>query len=509
LRLDEDFCVAKNAAGSSIFKKSSKELSVVLSREQKHIVIILVLGALLSTLNQTLINPALPSIMAELQISAGTAQYLVSGFTLVNAVTIAVSAFLMDKFSTRKLFISMFALFFVGSLMAGWGVNFAVLLIGRTLQAVCAGVMMPLSMTVLLLIFPKDKRGSAMGMYSFVIMFAPAIGPVVSGVLTDNAGWHVMFLIMAALAAVTLLFAIFKLKNFGETKPVKLDKISVALSSIGLGALLFGFTELGSSDTLFTAAIGIVVGAVALVFFSFRQLKSEVPFLQISVLGEKQFRMGAIIMMLMSASLASAAATLPLYIQNILGHSATISGTVMMPGALVGAITGYFAGTLYDKFGARWLSIAGVSLVVLGSVGMAFFGMETSITFMIVVYCVRSIGLMFGNTPINIWSIAKLPDSLLNHGNAVQSTLRQVGSSLGVAITVAAMTLVTSLSSGRGEKAAQLYGINVAYWLAVGIAAISLILVIIQIKDNEAPTPIPYRSSGLVTKEPKLDGNRS
>jgi EmrB/QacA subfamily drug resistance transporter len=457
----------------------------LLTKQQKLIVVVLVVGALLSTLNQTLINPALPSIMADLGVSAGRAQYLISGFTLVNAVVIAISAFLMDRFTTRQLFFAMFGLFLAGSLLAGWGANFAMLLAGRALQAVCAGVMMPLSMTVLLLIFPRDRRGSAMGMYSFVIMFAPAIGPVVSGVLTDVAGWHVMFLVMAGLAAVTLLFAVFKLDNYGSTKPVELDKVSVLLSSLGLAALLFGFTELGSTDTLMRATVAIAVGAVTLVFFSLRQLKSDDPFLQIRVLGERQFRMGAVILMLMAASLASITATLPIYIQNVLGHSATISGTVMMPGAIVGAITGYFAGTLYDKFGARYLSIIGVGLVTLGSVGLAFFGMETSITFMIVVYCVRSIGLMFGNTPLNIWAIAKLPDNLLNHGNAVQSTLRQVGSSLGVAIMVAVMTLVTSLSSDLGVKEAQLRGIVAAYWLAVGIAAISLSLVVINVKDSK------------------------
>lgn len=156
-----------------------------MGKGQKATVIVLICGAFLSVLNQTLMNPAIPSVMAELNITAATAQWLVSGFTLVNAIVVAVSAFLMDRFSTRKLFIAVFSLFFVGSLLAAWGINFPVLLAGRILQAICAGVMLPMSMTVLLLIFPHEKRGSAMGMYNFVIMFAPAMGPAISGILTD------------------------------------------------------------------------------------------------------------------------------------------------------------------------------------------------------------------------------------------------------------------------------------------------------------------------------------
>ncbi|MDR2087836.1 MAG: DHA2 family efflux MFS transporter permease subunit [Clostridiales Family XIII bacterium] len=451
-------------------------------------------GAFLSVLNQTLINPALPSIMVELGVNATTVQYLVSGFTLVNAIVIAISAFLMDKFSTRKLFLSIFGLFLIGSLLAAFGANFALLLAGRVLQAICAGVMMPLSMTILLLVFPREKRGSAMGMYSFVIMFAPAIGPVISGVLTDTIGWRVMFLGMAAISAPIMLLAAAGLKNVGETKPVAFDKPSVALSSVGLFALLCGFSALGSASTLIFAAVAVVVGAAVLFFFARRQLKLENPFLQIRVLADARFRMGTVAMMLIAVSLAAGAVTLPIYIQTVRGMSATVSGMIMMPGAVLGAFAGYFSGKLYDRFGARYLVIIGVSMVALGAFGMAMFGFDTPLAFMVAAYCILSVGLMFANAPVSIWAIGKLPDSILHHGNAVLSTLRQAASTLGVAVMVSVMSLVTALSAVRGAVRSQLMGINAAYWLSFGIALVCLVLVIVKVRGGNESDPDAERT---------------
>lgn len=451
---------------------------------QKATVIVLICGAFLSVLNQTLINPAIPSIMSELKINATTAQWLVSGFTLVNAIVVAVSAFLMDRFATRKLFIAVFGLFLAGSLLAAWGINFPVLLAGRILQAICAGVMLPMSMTVLLLIFPHEKRGSAMGMYNFVIMFAPAMGPAISGILTDITGWHVMFLIMAVLAVIVILLAIFAMKNSGDTKQVTLDKISIAESSLGLFCLLYGFSMIDKVETMLVAGILIVLGVGILLVFARRQFKLTEPFLELRVLFDKQFRNGIVISMLISASLAAVSLTLPIYVQTVRGFSATISGLVMVPGSILGAIGGYFAGNLHDKFGARYLSIAGVALLLLGSFGMAMWGFKTSITLMIIVYCARSFGLMLANTPINIWSISTLPDEILHHGNAVSSAMRQVASTFGVALMVSTMSLATNLFADNNPAKSQLAGIHAAFYLSIAIAAISLVLVIVKVKDR-------------------------
>jgi DHA2 family multidrug resistance protein-like MFS transporter len=465
---------------------------------QKATVIVLICGAFLSVLNQTLMNPAIPSIMVELKINAITAQWLVSGFTLVNAIVVTVSAFLMDRFPTRKLFIAAFILFLVGSLLAAWGRNFPILLAGRILQAICAGVMLPMSMTVLLLIFPHEKRGSAMGMYNFVIMFAPAMGPAISGILTDITGWHIMFLIMAVLAAIVIILAIVMIKNNDDTKQVTLDKISIAESSLGLFCLLYGFSMFGKVETMLIAGVLIILGVGILFAFARRQFKLAEPFLELRVLFDKQFRYGIVISMMISMSLASVSLTLPIYVQTVRGLSATISGLVMVPGSILGAIGGYFAGNLHDKFGARYLSIAGVALLSLGSFGMAMWGFTTPVALMIVVYCAQSFGLMLANTPINIWSISTLPDEILHHGTAVLSSMRQVALTFGVALMVSIMSLTTYLFADDNPVKSQLTGIHAAFFLSIAIACISLVLVIVKVKDN--------RKIVVVSKSENEDG---
>jgi EmrB/QacA subfamily drug resistance transporter len=455
-------------------------------------------GAFLSVLNQTLVVPALPAIMLETGVSATTAQWLVSGFTLVNAIVIAISAFLMDRFPTKKLFIAIFVLFLAGSLLAAWGYNFGVLLAGRVLQAVCAGVMLPFSTTILLLVFPYEKRGSAMGMMSLIIMFAPAIGPVVSGVLTDNVGWRFMFLIMAALAVVVIVSAAVSMKNFGRTKDVSLDKLSITLSSAGLFLLLYAFSVIGHAETLPMAVVMIAGAAVALTLFARRQLKSDRPFLRIRVLANKRFRVGTIITMIIMVSLTAATITIPIYVQTVRGLSATLSGTVMMPGALVGALCGYFAGRLYDRFGARAVSVTGVALVAAGSAAMMLFDFDTSAAFITVSYAVRSAGLMLANTPINIWSLSELDDEVLHHGNAVSSTLRQTAATLGTAGMISAMTLSATWFASRGEAESQLVGILTTYFLSLLVAMTALIMVLVYVKK-------PLRRPSTSVKSYELD----
>jgi EmrB/QacA subfamily drug resistance transporter len=442
------------------------------------------MGALLSLLNQTLLNPMLPSIMADTHVDATTAQWLASGFTLVNAIVIAITAFLMDRFTTRKLFISSFVLFLIGSILGAWGPNFGVLLAGRLLQAICGGVMIPMTMTILLLFYPAKKRGSAMGMFSLVIMVAPAIGPALSGVVTDSLGWHMLFALMAVLAVVILVTAIAFLQNAGETKPVTLDKPSLLFCSFGLLFLLYGFSQLGHVETVALGVVLVVVGAVTLFFFTRRQLHMEQPFLEIGVLKNKRFLLGTIVLMILQASLASLALTLPLYIQTVRGMSATTSGLVMIPGAIFGAIAGYFSGRLYDKFGPYKVTIVGIVLLGVGSLMCVFFDMTTPVLFISASFAVRNVGLMLANTPLTTWSISKLSDKVLHHGNAVSNTLRQVAATLFIAIMISIMSLVTSVSEKHGNPQAELFGITATFIVSLGIVVVALVVVIVSMRGS-------------------------
>jgi len=455
-----------------------------MSNSVKTTVIIMIAGSFLSVLNQTLMNPMLPAVMQDLSINATTAQWLVSGFTLVNAITVAISAFLMDKFKKKHLFISAFLLFLIGSILAAYSPNFPVLLTGRFLQAICAGIMIPMSMTTLLTSFPPEKRGMAMGIYSFVVMFAPSIGPAIAGILTDLVGWHMPFVIIAILAAIIIIIALFVMNNEDTTKETKLDYPSVLYIIFGLFSFLYGLSIIGHSETFIQGLITIALGIILLIIFSKRQLSLQQPFLKVSLLKDKQFRRGVLALMLISASLTAATITLPLYVQQVRGLSATISGMIMMPGAIAGAISGFFAGRLADKFGSRILALIGIVFVIIGSVGMAFWGLYTSIALLIIIYCTRYIGLMLANTPINLWSISSLQSDELNHGNALSNTMRQIASTLGTVIMVTIMSLVTNLNLTNNDTNNQLQGIHATFYASIVIAAIALFIVYFNIKNK-------------------------
>ena len=475
-----------------------------MSRADKIVVAVMITGAFLSVLNQTQMAPALPAIMEELNVSANTVQWLVSGFTLVNAITVAISAFLMDKFRSKPLFLTAFALFVAGSLLAAWGPTFIVLLIGRFLQAICAGIMIPLSMTTLLLRFPLERRGFAMGLFSFVIMFGPAIGPAISGIVTDHIGWHFTFVAMAVMAVALIIIAAIFMQDDSTPKGATLDKLSVLLCTAGLFSLLYGFSMI--SYHLVIGIATLLAGAVILYFFARRQLTMLQPFLQIRVLGDNHFKIGVIVLMLISASLTAAAITLPLYVQQVRGLSATISGMVMMPGAILGAITGLFAGRLADRLGTRPLALIGITLVIIGSAGMILWGMATPVIVLVIIYCVRYIGLMLTNPPMNLWSISTLSDQSLNHGNAVSNTMRQVASTFGTALMVTLMTFVStsSLLATRvtdNQTGAQLAGIHATFYLSTIIGIVALLLIIKYVKR----TP-PYKVEDLNLEEMNLEG---
>lgn len=365
-------------------------------------VAVLLSGALLAVLNQTLLSPALPSIMAHLSVSATTVQWLTSGYSLTEAIIIPLSAYLIGRFSTRKLFLGGLGLFACGSLLAGFAPSFGILLMGRIMQAAATGAIMPMVFTLILLVFPREKRGAAMGLVGLVISFAPAIGPVVSGVLVDSVGWRYLFMIVAALTAVIIVVAAFCLENRGNFEKANFDKLSVVLSSLGMVCLLYGLSTFSSTENVALTVGLIIVGIALLVLFVRRQMRLEVPLLKVDVLRTRDYRSAVIIIAMLEAVLIGSGVLMPLYIQNVLGETATVSGLVMLPGAVLGAVCGLVAGRMFDRSGVRRIALTGgIALVASGFAMVFLFGPDTSVYLVSVVFAVLTMGLQMLMTPVN------------------------------------------------------------------------------------------------------------
>lgn len=459
-----------------------------LTRQQIVMLVIMIFGTFVTVLNQTVITPAQPSIMMEMGIDASTVQWLTTGFTLVNAIMIPVTAYLTDKHSTKVLYIISMGIFAIGSLMAGLAPNFAVLLVGRLLQAAGAGILMPMVMTVLMLTFPVERRGSAMGIFGIVIAFAPAIGPSVAGLVIDSYGWRLMFYAISLLIAIVILVSVFVLKKAEPLNPsAQLDKISVLLSTVGFGALLYGFSTIGSVGLNVADGIITLVGIVVLVLFFRRQLKMEQPMLNVRVLANRRFLIGTVIGMIVQASLLAAGVLMPIYLQSYMGYSATVSGLVIMPGAILMGIMNPFAGRLFDKYGPRVLSITGLVILTISTIGFATLNSSTDVVWLTIIYAIRMFSMSLINMPITTWAMNALDNKLLNHGTSVNNTLRQVSGSLGTALLVSIDTFVTGTASGTMSTVeAGILGVNAAFAAAVVLSAVALVLTILFVKNTPA-----------------------
>nr|WP_286201405.1 DHA2 family efflux MFS transporter permease subunit [Bacillus sp. ISL-4] len=451
---------------------------------------VLIIGAFLATFNQTIMSVAIPELMNDFNIKASTAQWLTTGYMLVNGVLIPITAFLIQRFSTRQLFQTSMIIFLAGTIVSAVASNFPVLLTGRLIQAAGAGIIMPLLMNVVLSLFPPEKRGSAMGYVGLAIIFAPAIGPTLTGYVLETFPWQAMFYGMIPFTIIVIICGFIYLKNVSEPVHSKVDFISVSLSTIGFGALMYGFSEAGNAGWSSTeVVVSLVIGILALVLFTWRQLISKNPLLNLRAFKYNMFTLTTLISIGVTMMMYADMMLLPLYLQNARGFTALESGILMLPGALLMGLLSPVVGKLFDRFGAKWLTIIGIAIIIISTFGFIDLTDSTSYTFLIVMSTVRRIGMAMFLMPVQTAGLNQLPSSLYAHGTAISNTIRQVAGAIGTALLVTVMTNSTSnhlqdLATGgaRGETQqhmvmeASIQGINDAYFVILIIGIFSLLL---------------------------------
>ncbi|CAC6370904.1 DHA2 family efflux MFS transporter permease subunit [Staphylococcus aureus] len=414
----------------------------------------LLFGMFIAILNQTLLNVALPKINTEFNISASTGQWLMTGFMLVNGILIPITAYLFNKYSYRKLFLVALVLFTIGSLICAISMNFPIMMVGRVLQAIGAGVLMPLGSIVIITIYPPEKRGAAMGTMGIAMILAPAIGPTLSGYIVQNYHWNVMFYGMFIIGIIAILVGFVWFKLYQYTTNPKADIPGIIFSTIGFGAFLYGFSEAGNKgwgsveiETMF--AIGIIF----IILFVIRELRMKSPMLNLEVLKFPTFTLTTIINMVVMLSLYGGMILLPIYLQNLRGFSALDSGLLLLPGSLIMGLLGPFAGKLLDTIGLKPLAIFGIAVMTYATWELTKLNMDTPYMTIMGIYVLRSFGMAFIMMPMVTAAINALPGRLASHGNAFLNTMRQLAGSIGTAILVTVMTTQTTQHlSAFGEE---------------------------------------------------------
>ncbi|GGP07487.1 DHA2 family efflux MFS transporter permease subunit [Oceanobacillus neutriphilus] len=414
---------------------------------------ILFIGAFVAILNETLLNVALPSIMTEFEVKPTSVQWLTNGYMLVNGILIPASAFLIQRFTNRKLFLTAMTLFTAGTLLAAISPTFSILLVARLIQAAGSAVMMPLLMNVMLTAFPIEKRGTAMGTFGLVMIVAPAIGPTLSGWIVEHYDWRTLFYIVFPISIISLLIGVFKLKNITPQRAIKLDVLSIILSSFGFGGLLYGFSSAGDKGWDHPSVyITLIVGVVGVVTLILRQLRMKDPMLEFRIFRYPMFALSSAISVVLAMALFSGMILIPLYVQTIRGFTPFEAGLLMLPGALVMGVMSPITGRLFDKFGARTLTIIGLTITGVTTFFFTRLDMEITITSLMVIFAIRSLGMSMVMMPVMTNGLNQLPMHQNPHGTAMNNTLQQVSGAIGSALLI---TLMNSRTNKEAEALAE------------------------------------------------------
>ncbi|WP_138416717.1 MDR family MFS transporter [Aquibacillus sediminis] len=468
-------------------------------RKQKLAMIAALLaGAFMGIINETLLATALPTIQHAFSITQGEVQWLTTVFLMVNGIMIPISAFLIERFTTRRLFLTAIILFGIGTTLAAIAPSFYVLIIGRVIQAMGSGIMLPLLMTVLLLIIPVERRGTAMGLIGIVIAFGPAIGPTLSGVLLNYFSWRALFITVIPLVIVAIIVAMLFMRDVTQLTKPKIDVLSILLSSFGFGSFLYGFgiaSEHGFTST--TVVISIIIGAVIIGLFIWRQLRLETPILEFRIFKFHVFTLSIVITLVAIISLIGLETMLPLFVQNVLGYSPLQSGLMLLPGAIVIGIMSPITGRLFDQYGAKWLAIIGLTIVTITTYLFTRLSLDMSFTYLTTIYAVRMFGLSFALMPVMTAALNQLPKKWYAHGSAMANTLQQISASIGTAILIAFVAVGTNLFTPipdfNPSMNAMLASMNGFKWAFIGSTLLAFIALILSLflrspKEEKAMT---------------------
>ena len=461
-------------------------------------VLVLLIGAFCTILNQTILSTAFPALMNAFNISTSTVQWLTTGFLMVNGIMIPVSAYLSSRFNTKLLFTLAMSIFEIGTILSWLAPSFAVLLTGRLIQAVGVGINMPLMQNIMLTIYPPEKRGAAMGVNGLVIGLAPAIGPTLSGWVIDNFSWRWLFGMIVPIAAVVILASFFFVKNVIPNRHPHLDWLSAAISTLGFGSMLYGFSSVGDKGWTDPVVIStIIIGAILVTILVWRQGKLDEPFLEFKVFESAEFTLATILSSIVMMAMVGVELVIPLYLQIIHGMSAFHSGLTLLFGAIFMGFMSPITGNLFDRYGAKRLAVTGMFILCVGTLPFAFITRDTPTIYIVFLYAVRMFGISMVMMPVTTAGMNSLPYQLISHGTAVNNTIRQVATSVGTAIMISVLTNITNNNRPHHDLLAQaplqykakmfdatLMGYHAAFWFAIAFAVLGLILTFFVTSGN-------------------------
>ncbi|TGD22993.1 DHA2 family efflux MFS transporter permease subunit [Companilactobacillus suantsaicola] len=445
-----------------------------MSKQIKKSLYIMVFGTFFGVLCSTLMNTALPTFMRVFQVNSSTVQWLTNGYTLVNAIMIPTSAYFIKKFSFRHLFIAFSTIFLVGTLIGAVANSFILVIIGRMIQAIGTGMMMPLVNVLAMQYTDRSKQGAVMGIIGLAFNFSPIIGPTLSGVILEYFAWQYLFILILPFIIAVVLLSFFFLPQIETDENPKFDTLSLITISFGLLFLLTGFSNIGQANFLSFNVLGYTaIGLILIVIFSIMENKSDKPIINFEIFHHSQFTFATIINMLIVLTMYGNTILLPLMIQTILHKSPLISGLALLPGATLTGFMSPISGRLFDKYPIKRIVVTGVLIDCFGTFMQAVIDVNASVLMLTVGQTVRQLGLVLILIPIQTHALSALPKKYISDGVATFNTLRQIAASFGTAIIIAVITMADKIMTGSSTN--QAVGIQAGFLACLGFLIVALL----------------------------------
>ncbi|MVU81678.1 DHA2 family efflux MFS transporter permease subunit [Nocardia sp. ET3-3] len=452
---------------------------------------LLVLATFTVILNETIMINAIPRLKTDLNVSAETAPWVSTVFMLTMAAVIPVTGWFLQRVTTRQAYALAMGVFLVGTAIAAIAPTFAVLLISRVVQAGGTAVMMPLLMTTLMTVVSEEDRGRVMGNVTLAISVAPAMGPVISGLVLQIGSWRWLFALVLPIAGAVTVFGLRKLENVGDPQAGSIDWFSVAFAAFGFGGLVYGLSKFGEGSA--TTPALIIAGGVALIaIFVFRQLSLQrkgSPLMDLRILLAPTYTKSLVLMAVAFLAMMGSMILLPLYLQNLRGLSPLQTGLLVMPGGLAMGLLGPTVGKIFDRFGGRVLVIPGAIGITAALAGFTQLSLTSPYVVLVALHVLLMVSLAGAFTPVFTLGLGALPMHLYSYGSSMLATLQQVAAAFGTALVVTVMTSRTNhlVGSGSNPLDASLSGMRLAFLVSAGLSVV-VILMAVLLPNRSAAT---------------------
>jgi EmrB/QacA subfamily drug resistance transporter len=452
-------------------------------------------GLFMIMLDNTVVNVALPSIAADLQIGLSELEWIVTGYALTFASLMLTGGKLADLLGRRLIFIVGLAIFTLSSLVCGLAGSGELLIGARVVQGAGAALMNPATLSIIAATFPPRQRGTAIGIWAGTSAMALAIGPLVGGLLTEHISWSWIFFVNVPVGVIAIAASLLLIpESKDESAEQRLDLPGLLTSGIGLFALTYGLIEAntyGWTSSRILGAFAVAVGM--LVAFVLLETRQRLPMLDLSLFRNGTFAGANLAVLLVAFAMFGVFFFVSLYLQGVLGYSAVETGAAFLPLTILIMVTAPIAGKASDRFGSRWLMTVGMILIAIQLFYFSRLGVEESYWNLLPAMILGGFGIAMVMTPSAAAAVRALPVDKAGVGSAVLNAFRQVGGSMGIAVLGA--IIAHEIGDLRGpavfrQKELFVDGFSTALTVAALIAVLGAVVSFVLVRAHD-PEPTP------------------